>query len=193
MTAAVRRWAALVLMAATLSASSGCLWLAAGAACAGGAAAGYAYLRAPLYREFSVSVADAQAAARLALAELQFPPPTEEKTADGVVLESRTGDDHKVRIEVAARPMPIPAEGPVTRLSVRVGTFGDEVVSQRLLDHAGMHLVAPGAASAAKPESGRLQPVALPPAPPPLPAETPPPPLAADPPWRPLPPTPRPQ
>src|SRR5438445_12808598 len=79
----------------------------------------------------------------------------EERNADGGFLESRTADNETVRIYVDALPSKIPAEGSLSRVSVRVATFGDKQFSNRLLDQVGLHLVPAGVA---------LQPVAAQPA-----------------------------
>jgi hypothetical protein len=152
-------------------ANGGCLWVAAGAA-AGGAAAGYAYYRGRVYRDYPASLPDSLAAVRDGLTELRFPILGEEHDGDkGWTIHSHTGDGSRVTIDLESQPSPIPAEGPKTRISVRVSTFGDEVVSVRILDQIGLHLGPP-----------RLTPQPIPnaPQPPPL-HETTAPPLAVDP------------
>src|SRR5262245_58947951 len=57
--------------------NGGCLAAAAVGAAGGGAAALYAYERGRLYRDYPAALADAAAAVRTSLAELQFPPSTE--------------------------------------------------------------------------------------------------------------------
>jgi hypothetical protein len=156
-----------VLMGLAALVNGGCLVVAAGAAAAGGAGAAYAYMRGALYREYPSTLTDSYAAARSALTELQMPIVREEpQTVGQAYLESRTGDGNPVRVYLTARATPIPTDGPVTRVSVRVGAFGDDVVSTKLLDQIDRHLtpVAPPTAAAAPP--------------PPRPPETPPPPLA---------------
>jgi hypothetical protein len=177
MTTWARRAAAL-LVAAALLGSGGCLWVAAGAA-AGAAAAGYAYLSAPVYREYPASPTDTGKAVETALAEMQLTLVHKETTGDGLAFEARADDDKPIKIELHNRPSPIPAEGSVTRVSVRVATFGDEAVSQRVLDQVGLHLMPTPTVRAAQPPQpdGRLRPVAV---------ETAPPPLADDPGWRPV-------
>ena len=136
-----------------------------------------------LYRDYPAALPDAQAAVRAALADLQFPPAAEEPGTGEVDMTSRTGDGSDLKIHVEAIPSRIPAEGPVTRISVRVGLTGDEVVSARVLDQVSAHLVVPQPVPPAAPvATTRLAPVpAGPPAvvPASAPPETPPPPLAA--------------
>jgi hypothetical protein len=156
-------WIGAVLVAGMALTSSGCLFVAAGAAAGGGAAAGYAYYKGLVTREYVANVDDVWAATHAALADLGMPVSHEERANGGASLESRTADGDRVRISFDVAPSRIPAEGSLTRVGVRVATFGDVAVSERILDQIGAHLV-PGAR----------------PAPPPAgaPAETPPPPLA---------------
>src|SRR5262245_66155251 len=63
-------------------------------------------------------------------------------------IESRTSDDSSVTITLETQPSRIQAEGTVTRICVRVGTFGDNSVSNRIHDQISQHLV----------PQGRLQP-----------------------------------
>jgi hypothetical protein len=127
-------------------ANSGCLLIAAGAA--GGAAVGYAYANGRVYETYNANLNDAWAATKTALQELGMPAVKEERKADGGFVESRTADNETVRIYVDALGSKIPAEGLLSRVSVRVATFGDKPFSNRLLDQVGMHLVPAGLAAA---------------------------------------------
>ena len=157
-------WACL-LAAALALVNGGCLALVAGAAAGGAAAAGYAYYNGRLYRDFPAGMADAAAAVRTSLAELQLPVVSETMANGSVVVISRAGDGAKVDVQLDLVPSRIPAEGALTRVSVRVGAFGDEEVSGHILDRVSMHLA---------PASAAVQPTPAAP-----PAETAPPPLAA--------------
>src|SRR5260370_26360528 len=66
----------------------------------------------------------------------------EERHLDSGVIKSETSDGDRVRIALEAIPSRIPAEGMLTRICVRVGTFGDHPVSERVLYQVGAHLVA---------------------------------------------------
>src|SRR5262245_2677872 len=134
-------WAALAL------ANGGCLAVAAGAAAAGAGAAGYAYLKGRYYRDYPASLDDAFAGIRTALTELQFPLDHEEKTNGKGMIESRTSDGTDIHIEFETLLSRVPAEGQVTRVYIRIGTFGDELVSARIFDQADLHFVPPGRAS----------------------------------------------
>ncbi len=74
--------------------------------------------------------------------------------------------EEAVVLSLTVQDNPVPAEGPVTEVGVRVATFGDQGLSERLLDQIGSHLVAvPQAPAAAPPQ---LPPAAPETAPPPL-------------------------
>ncbi len=161
-------------------ASGGCLLVAAGAA--GGAAVGYAYCQGKVCELYAASFNDSWAATHAALADLGMPVLSEERKADGGTIESRTADGDKVHIYFKDLPSSIPAEGQVTRVGVRVATFGDRVLSERILYQVGSHLAPPGAVPpvpAAAPPGAVMQTGATSTAPPPLAApahSTPPPP-----------------
>ncbi len=151
-------------MAALAVTQSGCLAAAAGVAAGG--AAGYAYWQGRVGRDYVASRDDVWNALHASLAELQMPVVTENRDTDEDHIESKTADGDKVKIDVTVRKSPIPAEGDISRVSVRVATFGDTVVSSRLLDQVDRHLMpAPGTSSPPPAQGG----------PPP---QTPPPPLA---------------
>lgn len=129
--------------------NSGCLAAAAVGAAGGGAAAFYAYQRGRLYRDYPASLTDAIAAVRTSLAELQFPPGSE-KLKDGTAcIETKTVDGATVHVYLEALTSRVPVEGPVTRITVRVGAFGDDAVSARILDQVSIHLIVPGTVQAA--------------------------------------------
>jgi hypothetical protein len=132
---------ALLLAAALLPGSAGCLWVAAGAAAGGAAAAGYFYYKGTLYRDYPITVADGSVAVRKALTDLHFPIVQEERHDTDTVLTSRTLDGYTVRINLEVQPRQVPVDPPLTRISVRVGLAGDEAVSARILDQVHGYLV----------------------------------------------------
>jgi hypothetical protein len=162
-----------LLVAASALGSAGCLVVAAGAAAGGAAAATYAYVRGQMYREYPVPLDEAHAAVRTALNELQLTFASEDKgtKSNQSYVEGRTGDGKVIRINLVTRSHPIPAEGVITRVSVRVGALGDDAVTKRLLDQVSRHLK-PMPADAPQPAP------AVDPATSARPPETPPPPLA---------------
>jgi hypothetical protein len=158
-------------------ANSGCLMVAAGVAAGGAAAGGYAYYKGKVSREYVANLDDAWNACHMALADLGMPVSSEDRSGTSGSLESRTADGAPVHIGFTLENSRIPAQGSVTQVGVRVGTFsfGDQVVSERILDQIGTHLV-PGSHTSA---AVRAQT-----APPPLadePPHTAPPPLAPEP------------
>lgn len=119
-------------------ANSGCLLATAGIA--GGAAVGYAYCKGKVCETYNASCDDSWAATHTALAELGMPIIKEERKTSEGFIESRTADGERVRIYVQAEASKIPAEGQITWVCVRVATFGDHTVSDRVLDQVGLHL-----------------------------------------------------
>jgi hypothetical protein len=153
---------AYLAVAAAALASSGCLAVAAGAAVGGGAAAGYYYLHGRVVQDYAANVDDVTAATRTALRELGMPVLKEEHSGGRAEVASRTADGTNVHIDMQLQDSAIPAEGAITHVGVRVSTFGDAPVSERILDQIGAHLAPVNRAAAAPPQTA---------APPLLPAE----------------------
>jgi hypothetical protein len=153
--------------------NGGCLAAAAAGAAGGGAAALYAYERGRIYREYPAALTDASAAVRTSLSELQFPSATEKSDGGEVTFVTKTSDGAKVHVYLESITSRIPGDGPATRITVRVGAFGDDAVSARILDQISIHLVVPPASQAV------ASPPPVPRPAPPHPPETGPPPLAA--------------
>lgn len=173
----VRVRPAYVLLAVLALANSGCLLVAAGAA--GGTAVCYAYLKGKVCLTYNATPDDTWAAMRTALTDLGLP--IFEAEYDGVhgKLESRTTDGDAIKIHLDTIPSRIPAEGLLSRVCVRVATFGDQQVSACILDQIGAHLAPPSlSVVTGPPPLADVPPPALPaPAPPEGTApETPPPP-----------------
>ena len=169
-------WVSRLLLLGAASAAlvnGGCVAAAAAGAAGGGAAALYAYQRGRLYRDYPASLTDSTAAVRTSLAELQFPPGSEKSDGGTFTFETKTTDGAKVRVLLEAQTSRVPAEGPVTSVTVRVGNFGDDKVSARILDQVSMHLVVPPTSQAANSPPPIARPT------PPRPPETTAPPLAA--------------
>jgi hypothetical protein len=140
----------------------GCLLAVAGVA-GGAAATGYFYCKGRVYRDFPASFPDVHNAVRAALLDLHFVIFTEEAKDGKAFLVTKTTNGKKVRIYLNCLSSPIPAEGLLTRVSIRVACFGDEAVSAHIFDQVAFRLGHPG-------------PVIVPAAPPgPPPVVTPPP------------------
>jgi hypothetical protein len=134
---------ALILLASLALTNSGCLVVAAGAA-GGAAAAGYAYYKGKITETYAAGFTDSWAATQTALTELGMPILKEDRKGDTGTIETRTADDDAVRIYLEAVKSSIPAEDKVTQISVRVATFGDRPVSDRILYQIGLHLAPAG-------------------------------------------------
>jgi hypothetical protein len=160
------RWSALgcLLVAGLAVVQSGCLLVAAGAA--GGAAVGYAYCKGKVCQAYNANVQDAWAATHTALGELALPVTSEERQATGGWIQSVAANGEKIRIDLDVMASQIPAEGPLTRICVRVGTFGDYPLSERILYQVDAHLVpsnlapgaVPGVATPGSPAAGPVAP-----------------------------------
>jgi hypothetical protein len=133
-----------VLLAGLLLANAGCLVVAGvtGAALGGAALAGYIWANNALYHDYPASLVDSVAAVRTALQELHFPILDEKPGTGEVLIVTRTTDDSAVKIRLEVVHSRIPAEGPMTRIAVRVGFRGDEAVSRAILDRVSLHLTA---------------------------------------------------
>jgi len=135
----------LLLPALLLLLNAGCLAVAAGAAGAG--AATYVYMKGKVCQEYAATYADTMKAVETGLKELGFPVDHQEQTGSTGQVLSRTRDDNTtITIDLTTLPSRIPAEGSVTRVCVRVGTFGDQTLSERILTQIGGHLVPVGLA-----------------------------------------------
>ncbi len=155
-----RLWLGYLVLGAVAVSQGGCLLVAAGAAGAGGAAVGYAYYQGKNCQSFSANFEDAWAATHTALVELGMPILNEERHMDNGVIKTQTSDGDRVRIGLDVISSRIPADGALTRICIRVGTFGDHPVSERILSQVGAHLIAVPAQNL-QPE----RPALLPPAP----------------------------
>jgi hypothetical protein len=174
-----RRWLCLGVALLALS-QSGCAVAILGAA-AGGAALGYAYLRGALSRDYPALLGDTIRATKTALSELGFPLIREKTDTGTAYIQTKTADNDTVMVYFDVVPSAIPSEGAMTRVTIRVGYTGDDVVSARILDQISKHLQplpGVGLPSAVTPPSNPgVAPVPIP-SPPPVPATSPPP-LAA--------------
>jgi hypothetical protein len=140
----------LLLLGAAL-ANSGCLLAAAGAAGGGAAVAGYAYAKGKVCDEFNASFGDVWLATHAALADLGMPVLQEERTESTGFIKTQLANGDKVRIQFDIIPSKIPREGPQVKLAVRVGTFGDQPASDKILLQIGKHVTIPGLAGPAAP------------------------------------------
>jgi uncharacterized protein DUF3568 len=133
----------------------GCLLAVAGVA-GGAAATGYFYCKGQVYRDFPANFIEVHNAVRAALLDLHFIIFTEEAKDGKAFFVTKTTNGKKVRIYLNCLSSPIPAEGLLTRVSIRVACFGDEAVSAHIFDQVAYRLS----------HSGPI--VAPPPGPPPV-------------------------
>ena len=163
------RWLAFLAVALLLPLSSGCLFVAAGAA-VGAGAYGYYALTHRLYHDYPRDQAQTTAAVRAALADLRFPPAKEETKDDSVSFETKAPDGAKVTIDVRTIAGRVPADGTTTRVGIHFGATGDEVASERILNQIGERLGVPPPQAPPPPQQlqQQLRPVASETAQPPL-------------------------
>ena len=119
----LRALGALVLTAAMVL-HSGCLAVAAWAAGAGTVAYVRGELRASLDQNFDRTVH----ATERAIEDLKFAKISEKQDALVAVIVARTAEDKKIEIKVSS------ASAAQTKVQIRVAVFGDEALSQRILE-----------------------------------------------------------
>lgn len=117
---------ALVLSAA-LVVTSGCFLAAVGAAGAAGAGT-VAYIRGELDATVDGPYDSVITAADSALERLQFAKVSETRDAFTAEIVARTADDKKVEVKVAREAARL------TKVTIRIGVFGDEEKSRAVLD-----------------------------------------------------------
>lgn len=132
-----------VFVAGLAIVQGGCLLILAGVA--GGATAGYFFYKGRISQDYPAHLLDVHHAVHAALLDLHFLVLNDEVKDGKAFLLTKTTNGKKVRIYVNSLNSPIPAEGLITRVSIRVACFGDEAISKRILNQIGLHLV-PGPA-----------------------------------------------
>jgi hypothetical protein len=128
------------MVVATALLSSGCLAVAAGTAAVAGGTAGYVYYKGSIPQDFRASFPDAWNATLAALRDLGMPLVHNEAGAESGSIESRNADNETVSISLETQTSKVPVEEKITRVSVRVGVWGDRQFSERLLAQIGTHL-----------------------------------------------------
>jgi hypothetical protein len=176
------RRGAYLLLGMIALASGGCL-AAAAAGVAGGAGLAYLYYQGNVSETYHAAFEDTRAATRTALADLGMPVIEEKTDKGGGGFETRTFDGYTVHVSLDSVSAPNPADGPQTRVGIRVATFGDKTVSDRIQRQISAHL-APAAVVAVPPAGAPAGPpvpiTQVGTSPGPLPPPTPPPPLITD-------------
>lgn len=121
------RLTALTAVMTLLAFSPGCFLVAVGAAGAAGAGA-VAYVRGELDATLAGNVDTVEHATNRALEQLQFAKINEGKSTVDALITARTGADRKITIRLDR------SGDTLTRLRIRVDTFGDEALSRTLYD-----------------------------------------------------------
>lgn len=114
---------ALVLLGAT-ALTSGCLAVAAGA----GAGATVAYVRGDLDTTLNAGFERSLAAVNAAVAQLQYAKVSEKRDALEATVIARNASDKRIflRLDTLAAD--------ATKLKIRIGTFGDDTLTQAVLE-----------------------------------------------------------
>ncbi|MHB1425041.1 MAG: DUF3568 family protein [Gemmataceae bacterium] len=134
-------WGLYALIAVLALAQTGCLLAIAGV-CSGAAATGYFYCKGRIYRDYPAPFSAVHDAVHAALLDLHFA--INEEAKDGkAFFVTKTTNGKKVRIYLECLSSPIPAEGQFTRVSIRVGAFGDDSVSARIFEQTALRLSHP--------------------------------------------------
>lgn len=122
--------AGLVLAGSALLWSSGCVAVVA----AGAAGTGVAWYAGRMETTLNEGVGDVYDACRKAVDQLEFARVSERKSGVDGELVARTALDKKVTITLNR------VDDHVTKLSIRVGVFGDEALSLNILEKIKAHL-----------------------------------------------------
>jgi hypothetical protein len=116
-------WSKLLVLPLLLPLASGCIAVAA----AGAGAAGVFYVKGALKAELDGTPPQVGRACVAALKDLKLPVESSETTELDGKIESHTATGEKITITLESK-------GEKTEVAIRVGTFGDEDVSRRILD-----------------------------------------------------------
>jgi hypothetical protein len=139
---AIRVVGILALGGLLVSSQTGCLLVAAGAV-AGGTVA---YVRGDLEADVDGDVPRVVEASKAAMDDLKFPLLGSYAVGTEGKVEARVGADNKATINIEARTEKF------THVSIRIGTFGDDAVSQSILERIKANLKAPPAEDVARGE-----------------------------------------
>jgi hypothetical protein len=104
---------------------------------AGGAAAGagsYAYVKGELRATEAVSLENAYQAAQQAMNDLEFTVANKQKDAFYAEINARRASGKKIKVKFDKE------SNSLTRIKIRVGTFGDESMSHKILERIKKHI-----------------------------------------------------
>ncbi|HTU90882.1 MAG TPA: DUF3568 family protein [Gemmataceae bacterium] len=131
------------LIAVLALTQGGCLLALVGVA-GGAAATGFFYFKGRIYHDFPAPFPDVLNAVRASLLDLHFAIFADEPKDGKAIIVTKTTQGKKVRIYIDCLHSPIPSEGMLTRVSIRVACFGDESISTRIFEQVGFRLSHPG-------------------------------------------------
>jgi hypothetical protein len=123
-------------------AQAGCLMLAAGAV--GGSAVGLAVVSGTVTRDYDATVEATAAAAQSALQDLKLPIERPHIGATHATIDSTLEGGGAVLLTIKAVSQPVPSDPARTHVEIHVKIFGDQKISERILDQIDERLRNPG-------------------------------------------------
>ena len=114
-------------------AGAGCAAIVVGGAVAAAGVGTYAYVNGEMKGTEAVSMDQAWSASQAAMKDLEFPILNKAKDALEAELTARTATDKRVVIKLKR------VTDTATEIRIRVGTWGDEAMSQKILDKIKSH------------------------------------------------------
>ena len=121
-----------MLLAVILALGSGCAVLLVGAA-AGAGVGTYAYVNGELKDSETVSVDAARNATLAAMKDLGYAVVEDQRDSLTATIAARSTGDKKVYVTLTKQ------SATITEIRIRVGTFGDQSLSQQILDKIKSH------------------------------------------------------
>jgi len=127
----VQALAGLLLVSLT---AQGCLAVIAGGAAGLAGAAAYEYWKGTVRETVPAETHAVWQAAHAALQDLQLPVIYSGSEGDALVIESRSPTDEPIKITLEGGKSQVPQGPAKTEVNIRVGTWGDEYLSRRILE-----------------------------------------------------------
>ncbi len=150
-----RKGMQLLLLGSLAAVNAGCLAVAAVGA-AGAGAATYIYIRGRVCQEYPATFKDSYYAVIAALDALKYPVLSQKNDGVSGTFTSKTEEGTAITVDLTTEPAPA---GTVTRVCIRVGLTGDQVVSERILSKVQERLVPGVPMRPGDPQQARLPPV----------------------------------
>lgn len=133
---------AILTLALLALGQGGCALLVVGAA-AGAGALGYAYYNGSIPHDFVADPERGWQETQNALIDLQLPVLSARRQDSLGLLQSRSPANEPIEIRVEPSPAKFDPHIPATRVWVRVGTWGDRALSERIHEQIGRRLGQP--------------------------------------------------